>query len=144
MLLSDQRSDLRRGFVDAWRKQRAGEPLTALEAQIAAVVADHGEYHALLETGDEALDKDFHPDDGVANPFLHMALHLAVRDQIATDRPPGIRAAYTRARAATSGRHAAEHTLLDCLAEALWRAQRDGQPPDERAYLAAVQQRLAR
>ncbi|WP_204318325.1 DUF1841 family protein [Serratia marcescens] len=33
---------------------------------------------------------------GETNPFLHMGLHLAVREQVATDRPQGIRTVYTK------------------------------------------------
>jgi hypothetical protein len=37
-----------------------------------------------------SLYRDFtRPGEG-ENPFLHMGLHLALREQIATDRPAGI------------------------------------------------------
>jgi hypothetical protein len=29
--------------------------------------------------------------------------------------------------------------MIDCLAEMLWQAQRDGQPPSEQDYLLALQ-----
>lgn len=38
--------------------------------------------------------------------------------------------------------HAAEHRMIECLAEALWEAQRAGTPPDEAAYVERLR-RLA-
>jgi Domain of unknown function (DUF1841) len=86
---NQSRDDLRRVYVEAWRKRRAGLPVEPLEAQVADVIALHPEYHAALERGDETLAHDYTPEGGQSNPFLHMGLHLAVRDQIATDRPAG-------------------------------------------------------
>lgn len=135
---TQSRGDLRRMYVDAWRKYRDRSPLEPLETQIADIVAAHPEYHALLENGEAALQRDFTPEAGQTNPFLHMALHLTVRDQIATDRPQGIRAAFeTLIRRRDP--HDVEHAMLEHLAEALWQAQRDGAPPNEQVYLRRVQ-----
>lgn len=137
MLFSNNRSDLRRMVVDAWARHRAGTPLEPLQAQIVDVVADHPEYHGLLED-DTALDRDWTPDEGQLNPFLHLALHLAVREQCATDRPRGIRAVRDALARRQGDLHAAEHTMIDVLGEALWEAQRSGQPPDETRYLETL------
>lgn len=140
MIFGSDRAELRRMYASAWRKAEAGEPLSPLEAEIAAVVGEHPEYHAAL--ADDGLAAEYTPEGGESNPFLHMGLHLAVREQAATDRPPGIRAARDALAARLGDRHAADHAIGECLAEALWRAQRDGGAPDERAYLEAVR-RLA-
>lgn len=132
------RDQLRRFYIEAWRKQRAGLPMEPLEAQIADVIALHPEYHALLEAGPDALDRDYMPEGGQANPFLHMGLHLAVREQVATDRPAGIRSAYAAAARRAASEHDAAHQVIECLAESLWEAQRAGLPPDENAYLRRV------
>ena len=136
---TQSRDQLRRMYIDAWRKQREGVPMEPLEAQIADVVALHPEYQAALERSDDVLDRDYTPEGGQSNPFLHMGLHLAVRDQIATDRPPGIRAAFEALAARMNEPHDAEHQMIECLAEALWEAQRAGRLPDEQAYLRRVQ-----
>jgi hypothetical protein len=138
---TQSRDQLRRMYVEAWRKHRQGAPLEPVEAQVADVIAVHPEYHPEIEGSSEVLNRDYSPESGRSNPFLHMGLHLAIRDQLATDRPAGIRAAFVRLAAASS-EHDAEHRLIDCLAEALWNAQRSGRPPDEAAYLAQVK-RLA-
>jgi len=91
---NQSRDELRRVYVEAWRKRRAGLPVEPLEAQVADVIALHPEYHAALERGADALERDYTPEGGQSNPFLHMGLHLAVRDQLATDRPAGIRQAF--------------------------------------------------
>lgn len=137
------RDQLRRVYVDAWRKHRDALPMEPLEAQIADVIALHPEYHAALEGGDAALDRDYSPESGQSNPFLHMGLHLAVRDQIATDRPTGIRDAFESIAHKIGAEHEAEHQVIECLAEAIWEAQRAGRVPDELAYLERVR-RLAR
>jgi hypothetical protein len=135
---NQSREELRRVYVEAWRKRRTGLPVEPLEAQVADVIALHPEYHALLERGAAALERDYTPEGGQSNPFLHMGLHLAVRDQIATDRPAGLRKAFETLAQRLSSAHEAEHRIIECLAEAMWEAQRTGRPPDEAAYLAAV------
>jgi hypothetical protein len=135
---TQSRAELRQMYVESWRKRRERLPVEPVEAQVADVVQDHPEYQPALEQGDDVLDRDFQPEAGAVNPFLHMGLHLAVRDQVATDRPPGIKAAFGRLAARHATPHDAEHVLIELLAEALWTAQRNGQAPDERAYLARV------
>jgi hypothetical protein len=129
------REQLRQMYLDAWRKYTARQPLEPLEAQVAAVIAEHPEYIPLVESGPQALAADYTPEAGQANPFLHMGLHLAIREQVATDRPAGI----TRIHQALSRRlgdpHAAEHAMLEVLGQALWEAQRAARAPDEQRYL---------
>ena len=136
MIFGQDRSELRSMYSDAWQKARTGQVLGALESQIVSVIQEHPEYLPVIEDPD--LSREFQPDGGRTNPFLHLGLHLALRDQVATDRPPGIRAAYNAMAARTGATHAAEHRLIDCLAETLWEAQRDRVPPDEQAYLERV------
>jgi hypothetical protein len=137
---TQSRDQLRQMYINAWRKHREGIPMEPLEAQIADVVALHPEYQAALEGSDSVLDRDYSPEGGQSNPFLHMGLHLAVRDQIGTDRPPGIRAAFEALAARLSSPHDAEHRIIERLAEALWEAQRAGRPPDEQAYLRRIRE----
>ena len=120
-------------YADAWRKAQGAEVLSPLEAQIAQVVEDHPEYQPAL--GDEDLAEGFAVADGGTNPFLHMGLHLAIRDQLATDRPPGISVIFQVLATQYSNPHETEHRMLDCLAETLWEAQNRNAPPDEQKYL---------
>ena len=113
-----------------------------VEDQIARVVVLHPEYVQLLESGEEVLERDYTPEGGRENPFLHMSLHLAVREQVATNRPAGIAEVHTALARRLGDAHAAEHAMIDCLATALWEAQRAGVAPDEQAYLEALRSRV--
>jgi hypothetical protein len=139
---NQNREQLRQMYLASWRKFRAQEPLQPLERQIAAVIAEHPEYIAWLESGREVLATDFTPEDGRANPFLHMGLHLAIREQAATNRPAGITRLHTLLCERFGDAHAAEHALMEPLAETLSAAQRTGTAPDEQAYLERIE-RLA-
>ena len=138
MLFGSTRDELRRGWLEAWQRARVGTILTPLETQIAAIVAEHPEYHSWLERGDVALQADFRPEDGNVNPFLHLSMHLALRDQVNTNRPVGIAAVHTKL-AGRHGPHEAGHLMMEMLGRALWEAQRAGRAPDEQTYLEALQ-----
>ena len=137
-MFGDDRTGMRRVFVEAWRKQQAGEAMEPLEQLIATVVRQHPEYHRLLEDPEAALDRDFLPEAGETNPFLHLGMHLSLQEQIGSDRPPGITPLYRQLVSQTGDAHRAEHRLMECLGQMLWEAQRAGRMPDEQAYLACV------
>ena len=132
------RAELRRMYFEAWRKHRDALPIEPLEDQIIRVVALHPEYHAVLEGDPDNIEHDYAPEAGVSNPFLHMGMHLAIREQVGTDRPPGIRAIHAALAQHLGDVHEAEHCMIECLGEALWNAQRAGTAPDEMAYLEAL------
>jgi hypothetical protein len=138
VIFGSDRNELRQMYIDAWQKFRDGDPMSPLESQIAQVIEDHPEYQPLMTA--DSLDESFTPEGGKTNPFLHMGLHLALRDQLATNRPAGIAAVFESLCSRTGDRHAAEHQALDCLAEALWAAQRNNTAPDEQAYLESLRQ----
>ncbi len=131
------RGKLRQRYVDAWNKQAQRLPLEPLENMIVQVIRQHPEYHALLEDPG-ALHKDFTPEQGQTNPFLHMGMHLGLAEQLSTDRPQGIRAIYQKILRKQSDPHTAEHYMLDCLGLSLWQAQRQNRAPDEAAYLECL------
>jgi hypothetical protein len=135
------RDQTRQVFLDVWRKLRQKRPLEPMEALIADVIALHPEYHPLLDDPERALGAEYSPDSGQGNPFLHMAMHIALHEQADTDRPTGIRALH-RKLCARQGRHDAEHAMMECLGQALWEAQRSGQMPDETAYLDCLKRLL--
>lgn len=120
-------------YAEAWRKTQGGELLSPLEAQIAQVIEDHPEYQSCLTA--DGLEESFSPEGRKTNPFLHMGLHLAIREQVTTNRPTGISDLFQQLTAKISDVHEVEHRMLDCLAETLWEAQNRNTPPDERQYL---------
>ena len=137
-MFNPSRDEARRFLIGAWTKSRANEPLSGLEQIAAQLIALHPEYHGIFEAPDRNLDRDWHPEGGEANPFLHLSLHLAVAEQLAIDQPPGVRAHFERIRAARGDEHAALHAVLECLGEVVWSAQRHGTPPDAALYLACL------
>lgn len=139
-MFGTDRNELRQMFYTVWGKLQAGTPLTPLEDLIGGVLGEHPEYRPLLENP-EARDRDYTPEQGETNPFLHMAMHIAIREQLGTGQPAGIREAHQRLVQKLDSAHEAEHVMLECLGEALWQAQRSGLPPDEAAYLECVQRR---
>jgi hypothetical protein len=138
-MFGQDRNQLRQMYLDAWRKHQKAEFMQPLEAMIAEVVALHPEYHGLLEQGEDALDKDFLPELGESNPFMHMGMHIAIREQLATDRPAGIVSAHKKLLLRLQDAHEAEHQIMECLGQSLWEAQRNNTAPDEAQYLLCVQ-----
>jgi hypothetical protein len=135
------RDQLRQSYAEAWRKQLAGLLLTPLEAMIAETIGLHPEYQPMIHDADAALAFEPNSTQAAENPFLHMGLHIAVREQLSIDRPPGVRDLH-RGLLSRYGDHDAEHVLMEALAETLWEAQRAGRPPDESQYLARARRRL--
>jgi hypothetical protein len=137
-MFSQDRKAHRQVFVDAWAKARSGQPLEPLETQIVQILRMHPEYLGALEEPDGILDRDYLPEAGESNPFLHLGLHIAILEQTSIDRPAGVRKLHRNLTAATGDVHEADHRIMECLAEALWRVQRDGKPFDDKAYLKCV------
>ncbi|MBL8350666.1 MAG: DUF1841 family protein [Burkholderiaceae bacterium] len=136
--------DVRRFFCETWRKQRAGAPLTPMEAMAADWIAEHPEYHADLADAEAAVAARYAVEDGRTNPFLHLAMHLSIAEQCSIDQPTGIRQAVALLAARRNLLHEAHHEVMECLGEMIWASQRSGLPPDGQAYLDAVRRRATR
>ena len=133
-MFGTDRNQLRKAYADAWSRFQQGLPLQPLEQQLAAVIKEHPEYHHQINN----LSADFLPETGQSNPFLHMGMHLALREQISTNRPDGIRDCFQSLLEKTGSQHEAEHLMMECLGEALWTAQQNNTLPDDQAYLVCL------
>jgi hypothetical protein len=142
MLYGPDRRELRAVFFRAWRKHLDAQALAGAERTIVAVALRHPEYHALLENAETGADRDWLPEQG-ENPFLHLALHIAIEEQLALDQPRDIRAHYAELCRRVPDEHTAQHRMMECLGETLWQAQRAGASPDPQRYLDCLT-RLAR
>ena len=136
------RDQLRLAYAEAWAKHLAGLPLTPLEAQITDVIGVHPEYRHVVADADSAIAFEQNAVGAADNPFLHMGLHLAIREQVTIDRPPGIRDLQRQLQSRHGDAHLAEHILMEALGEELWLAQREGRAPDEKRYLTLARKRL--
>jgi hypothetical protein len=141
-MFSPSREQVRQFFCEAWRKHVERLPLVGAEVTAADLAARHPEYHALLADLEGALAQEWVPEGGEMNPFLHLSLHLAIHEQISIDQPPGIRAAFESLRRRMDP-HDAEHVLLECLGETIWKAQREGQQMDAMAYVDAIRRKAS-
>ncbi len=137
-MFGTDRNQLRQMYKTAWEKFQQQQVLTQLEIQITDVIKEHAEYHDFVLQ----LDQDFSPELGQSNPFLHMGLHLGLREQLATNRPTGITGIYQQLVKIKASPHDAEHTMIECLAEAIWSSQTHNTPPNETAYLKCLQKLL--
>jgi len=139
----ESRDQAREFFLRVWGKMATHEACEPLEALVAQIIAAHPEYHNVLADSKRALATDFDDLDRVGNPFLHMGLHIALIEQLQTDRPAGLRDLYQRLLAhELQDKHRVEHGIMECLAKALAQAGDGGTAPDETAYLESVQRLL--
>jgi len=140
-MFNPSRSQAREFLFDLWEKHRAGAALTPLESIALAIVLEHPEYHGYLQDRERYLDRDWNPEGGETNPFLHVQMHLAIEEQVSIDQPPGIRAAVEALARKRGSMHEARHDVMDCLAEVIWNAQRHGAAFDNEAYLECVRRK---
>jgi hypothetical protein len=141
-MFNPTRDQVREFFFEAWRKYRAGLPLVGAEALALDVILLHPEYHGVLGAPERYRDQEYFPELGETNPFLHMSLHVALEEQLSIDQPRGIVERVASLASRAGDRHAALHEAIECLAEMVWRSQRDGAPPDGAAYLECLAVRL--
>lgn len=143
-MFPQDRTQLRKIFFDAWYKHRHQQVLEPLEQLIVAIIEQHPEYHDILTKQDEQLDKDYTPEMGQTNPFLHMAMHISIQEQLGTQRPAGIRELYQQLLTKLGDPHTVEHQMMECLGQMIWEAQRNNTMPNDESYLDCLRKILSR
>lgn len=136
-MFGQDRTELRQMFFTAWQKHQTKQLMEPLEAVVAKIIELHPEYHPLLEDK-ETLDKDYTPEMGQTNPFLHMAMHISIQEQLSTKRPTGIEQLYQSMLQKSKDPHETEHLMMECLGKMLWEAQSQNKMPDENDYLSCL------
>jgi hypothetical protein len=140
-MFNPSRSQAREFLFDLWQKHQAGAALTPLESMAIAIVLEHPEYHAYLGDRERYLERDWRPEGGETNPFLHLQMHLAIEEQLSIDQPAGIRSAVEALARKHDSMHDARHHVMDCLAEAIWNAQRHGAGFDNASYMDCIRRK---
>ena len=136
----DPTRDQSRAFLfDLWAKHIAGAPLTGLESMALAIVVEHPEYHAVLADRERYSEREWTPEGGQTNPFLHMMMHVAIEEQLSIDQPRGIRGRYQALVASLQSEHHAKHRIFECLTETMWQAQRNRVAFDESVYFDCLE-----
>jgi len=118
--------------------------MAAIEVLASGWIDEHPEYVGDLADVDAALAANYSVEGGKTNPFLHLAMHLTISEQVSIDQPSGIRQAVELLAAKRDSLHDAHHEVMECLGEMIWESQRSGRPPDGLAYLDRVRQRATR
>ena len=138
-MFNPSRDEARLFLFESWRKRRAGELLTPMEDLAAQLIAKHPEYHGVFENPKSNQQKDYLPEQGATNPFLHLMMHLTIEEQISIDQPLGIRAQFLRLTQKLQSEHDAQHRMMECLGEMIWQAQRGGTQPDAAVYSGCLE-----
>ncbi len=138
MIYSQDRNKIRQQYFDVWKKANEGVALEPMETIIADVIKDHPEYHEILRNPEAAIESEYYPEHGKTNPFLHMGMHITLREQVATDRPAGIRDLTRKMILRYRDSHEMEHLMMEPLGKVLWEAQRSNTLPDEKVYMEAL------
>jgi hypothetical protein len=141
-MFNPSRDQVRQFFFNVWAKYRAGQPLVGAEQPALDAILAHPEYHALLDQPERYLERDYQPESGETNPFLHLSMHLAISEQLSVDQPPGIRTRFQLLLKQHGDTMPAQHAVMECLAEMIWQAQRYQTAFDSAAYLRCLDQLL--
>ena len=140
-MFNPSREQARQFFFDTWRKYRQREILSDMENMAIEVILLHPEYHAMLDDPGRYQDKDYLPETGDTNPFLHMGMHIAIAEQLSIDQPIGIRKRFERLLKLIGNEHDAAHQVMECLAEMIWQAQRNQSAFDASVYFECLDRR---
>jgi len=142
MLFGQDRNQLRKVYFQSWYKFKNKQPMEPMESLIANLINQHPEYHDFFSQSEQNQAKDFTPEMGQSNPFLHLGMHISIKEQLGTQRPAELSALYQSLCTKLGESHAAEHQIMECLGQMLWTAQRDNQTPDESLYIECVKKLL--
>lgn len=137
-MFNPTRDQVRDFFFGTWQKFNAKQPLSDLEKIALEHISRHPEYHAVLAQPERYQNQEWRPEMGESNPFLHLSMHLSISEQLSIDQPAGVKQRYLAIAERLGDEHAAQHAVMDCLAEMIWQAQRNNHPPDALAYLACL------
>ena len=141
-MFNPSRDQVRQFFFDVWAKYRAGQPLAGAEQPALDAVLAHPEYHTMLDQPERYQDRDYLPEAGETNPFLHLSMHLAIAEQLSVDQPPGIRERYQQLIKLHGDEMDAQHMIMECLGEMIWQVQRNQTAFDSAAYLHCLDRQL--
>ena len=143
-LFNPSRDEVREFFFNTWSQFKAQKPLTDLEKIALGVINMHPEYQAILDAPAQYKSQEYFPEFGETNPFLHMSLHLSILEQVSINQPTGIADIYQRLKLKYQDEHDAQHTILECLGEAIWQAQRNNTALDANFYVQLLQQKAGK
>ncbi|OYY95953.1 MAG: hypothetical protein B7Y41_01325 [Hydrogenophilales bacterium 28-61-23] len=140
-MFNPSRDQVREFFFGVWSKFNAKQALSDIEKIALEHIASHPEYHAILAQPERYQNREWRPEMGETNPFLHLSMHLSISEQLSIDQPAGVKTRYLALAERLGDEHAAQHAVMDCLAEMIWQAQRNNLAPDALAYLECLEKK---
>jgi len=133
-VFSQDRKKQRKFLADTWQKYTKNKPLGPLEKQLVSIIEIHPEYHDLIGN----IDSEYFPEQGEVNPFLHINLHLALREQLSINQPKGIKKVHQKLINQHKDTHAVEHLMMECIAEMIYVSQKNNTAMDHENYLNCI------
>lgn len=120
-----------------WELVKAGGELDEEDARLAEVLEQHPDYYDVWEAA-QSMEKEEVTRDGV-NPFLHVAIHQVVENQLAENDPPQTAGTLAALRRAGYDRHDAIHMIGRVVSDEIFEILKEERPFDEAAYVAALE-----
>ena len=117
----------RKVFYDAWMCYTRGETLSEFDQRLVSVMQYYPEFT-------QHILPDEIPNQSSQNPYLVMGAHLEVVEQVAQDRPKGIKPFY-QSLALKVGGVQAQIIMRDVLLLVLDQSYQSGEVPDYSEYL---------
>ena len=133
MFFQDRKSQ-REFLAKSWQKYTSNIPLEPLEEQLASIIEIHPEYQDLITN----IDSEYFPEQGEINPFLHINLHLALKDQLSLNEPNGVREVHQKLIDHFKDQHVVEHLMMECIAEMIYLSQKNDTAMDQESYLNCI------
>ena len=138
MLFNQDRKQQREFLANAWQKYNNKQLLESLEKELVSIIKIHPEYQKNINN----IDSEYLLEQGVVNPFLHINLHLALREQLSIEQPKGIREIYQKILDIHKDTHEAEHLMMDCIAQMIFLSQKNNTPIDKVTYLDCLKKQI--
>jgi hypothetical protein len=135
MLYTQDRTQQRQFLANAWQKFLDKKILDPLEDQLTQVIEMHPEYHKIIND----VESEYFPEQGEVNPFLHINLHLSLREQLSINQPKGINEYYHKILDKVKDPHEVEHKMMDCIAQMIFSSQKNNIPMDHQAYIRCLE-----
>lgn len=139
MMFTNNRDAYRKAFATVWQKHQKNISLDPQELQLLQVMLLHPEYESIYSEATQAQEYSLEE-----NPYIHLSLHLTLREQIALNRPKGMTEIYNALMQQENNAHTCEHEMMNVLANLLWQAQQSGNMPSEEIYLQRLQMLIKR
>ena len=133
-MFSQDRQKQRKFLANSWQKYTSNKPLEPLEKQLVSIIASHPEYQDLIGN----IKSEYSPEQDEVNPFLHINLHLALRDQLTLNQPKGIKVVHQKLISNYKDSHKVEHLMMECIEEMIYISQKNNTTMDQERYLECI------